>query len=491
MIKLQSWFFIAAAIFWSITTPAVSSDQDWLAAMRHGFLQAIQQTANQHERNWHHAVQTVRALPEPMRNVAAAATVSGEGHWTFSNGKGELFTAANRREMASMTDALFPDGVGPAGLTLYLTPAAVFLHHDQLEHLPAGSHLRLVTAEQSYPLQAHKSRSSRNAKLVIRVRPGVIVEPSNRKIFEELIWQLERPLMRHKIRMLSIVDGGPDVLPAQRSSRFDTGDLQTDSISPQHLLAVLPSLSEQIAVLTGRVQDNDLIIRTQSGREIPLDLQAIRRITARHDVGLILLNSQAPRQPGARNWLFLRVGVNGLTEALNRETFADFIASLALSTSMVEVRGEISPDHYRVRLLITPASTGSAGSFVGFIAELASEVTATVLPATLELDMPSRSRSQELSWRFISGVPALIQAVAAALLLLSLLTVKVSWRWWNSLWPPEDREDYGSWFGYQAARTARLIAFTALFLPIAGLPVLIWQVSRTFYKRGPPTTIQT
>ena len=489
MLMFKAWTFAAVAVLWSSVTPVPAANGGWFEQATVFFSQLISQNTKSPERDWHRTVATVQAIPEDVRPGSVAATVSAEGHWTFANSRGELFTAANDREITSMTDVLFPDGVGATGLTVYLTPASVFQHRDQLKNLPAGARLRLVISGRNYPVQISKNRDGTGHSLVARVRPDVVLAITKRAVFEELLWQLEQPLVAYKVRVLSIVSNGPAALPALRPKRSDTDKLVIEPISPQHVTASLATLSQQLAVLTGRISGKNLIIRVQNGKEITLDFAAMRKAAASNDVGLVLLNSKAPRQPGARNWLFLEVGVDGLAEALKRATLADFIGSLALSAGTVDVRGEILSAS-RVRLLIAPTPTGftvSTDGLVGLIAELASEVAGTVLPGTLQLDMNSRARTQELAWRLLPGVPAAAQLGMIVLTFFSLFAIKTTRRWWQAVWPSEEREEYASWLGYQAARCVRLIAFAVLFLPIAGLPALTLLILQALFRLVAPT----
>lgn len=464
------WTLIVIPVMWAIMTPASAVENGWLAKAGAILTRLAPQDADTAKHEWQHTVARIQSIPENMQAGAAAAKVSAEGHWTFANGKGELFTAANDREMATMADALFPAGIGARGLTLYLTPASVFVYSRELKNLPAGARLHLVIAGHDYPLQIIQSRTGKDKLLYAMIRQDVVVKISERELFEEVIWRLEQPLPRNA-RVLSIVTGGPAALPV----RFNSSERAIERIAPEHLIAALPALSEQLVVLTGRLSKNDFIVRLQDGAEIKLDLKKIRLTAAQNDLELVLLNSKTPRQPGAHNWLFQKVDVDGLDKALARNTFADFVGSLALAASKVEIRGRILAGD-RVRLSVAPLSEGFAMpsvGLVGFIAELASEVAGTVLPDAVQLDMPGRARARELSWRVLPWVPAAVQMSFAALFATSLLGGGVAWRWWATIWPPETRYDYGTWSGYQAARGVRCFAFVLLFLPIAGLPALV------------------
>ena len=48
--------------------------------------------------------------------------------------------------------------------------------------------------------------------------------------------------------------------------------------------------------------------------------------------------------------------------------------------------------------------------------------------------------------------------------------------WWHRVWRPEIRAEYGSVFGYWAARAVKLVAFLFVFLPIVAIPAFLMSV---------------
>jgi len=464
--------------------PAVSAKEGWLTKIESHFSSLMLFKARPEKSDWQMTVAKVQSIPDNMQAGVVAATVSAEGHWTFANGKGELFTAANDREMETMADALFPEGTSARGVVIYLSSVAVFQHRAQLKNLPASARLYLVSGDRSYLLQSVSTQTEKDQVLYAQVRPDVIVALSQRDLFEELVWQLERPLPQDRTRVLSIVRNGPATFSARRPVHYAKSDMGVDRIASQHLIAALPALSEQLAILTGRIDGNDFIIRTGDGGEVTRNLENIRQVAVANDIGLVLLNSKSPRQPGSRNWLLQRVDVNGLNAALESATVADFIGSLALAANKVEVRGT-PPKNGRLRLIIAPIASNfiaPAGGLAGLISELASEVAGTVMPQTAQLDFPDRLRAEELSRRVLPGIPSVLQFGFAAVFVIGLIGIKAAWNWWRTIWPAELRNEYGNWFGYQAARGIRFLLFIVFFLPAAGTPAVIWLIYKIVAK---------
>src|SRR5690606_1190948 len=87
------------------------------------------------------------------------------------------------------------------------------------------------------------------------------------------------------------------------------------------------------------------------------------------DVNLIILKSSSSNQPGGRNWLWQKISVKGLDEALKRATFADFLDTLGARRGQLMVSAK--PDGFgRVTLSAEPAGppgepiTGAIGNWL-------------------------------------------------------------------------------------------------------------------------------
>ena len=242
----------------------------------------------------------------------------------------------------------------------------------------------------------------------------------------------------------------------------------------------LRALSGQVVVITGRLEGDDkLVYRTASGGERELALSPLRAAAARADADLVVLTAAAPRQPGARNWLWLRVDVDNLLEAIDRTTLGRFLNALAGDQGRLFVTVRKAGNR-RLALSIVPLAhrtTGSEpGTIASLLAEIASEVAGTVMPHAVEVDLVARERFDELAHRLLPGVPSIIQHVYLAALLPGLIAWPVTLAWWRRLWPSERREDYAGPAGHWAAAAIRWSLFAVVFLPLAGLPALCWGI---------------
>lgn len=201
-----------------------------------------------------------------------------------------------------------------------------------------------------------------------------------------------------------------------------------------------------------------------------------------NDVNLVILQSSAPRQPGGRNWLWQRVAVKGLDEAIRRATFADFLDAIAARRGelLVTASNPMSP-----RVQLTAVPSGATGAPIGkgladwagniaseWTASIAPHVTGDVMALAVHAHLVDANRQKELQARIVPYLPSWVQGWYLACVAAGLIAWQVSSGWWRRIWPPETRADYPRRIGFLMARATRLAAFLFLFLPLVGFPAL-------------------
>ena len=409
----------------------------------------------------------VAALPRLAKGTPLAAHVTPEGHWKFANRDGEVFTAATPDELARVKSTLAPGAAADESLALYLSEDTVFARRALLKDLPEAE-LYVVVGKDAYRLRPGATPDD----LVAEFRPGVVVGLGDRTLFEEAVYRLGRPLNRANIRVLALEPGGPAHLSG--APRYDpaTKAALVDSVDPAALPAALSGLRGQTALVTGRVDGGTLTFRPSRGPEQTLDIARLVKAAEDADVNLVLLGTGATHQPGGRNWLWQKVAVAGLDDALKRATFADFLSALGGSGSELAVKAAPG-SHGRVVLSAVPAPSATApltdtfGQWIG-------ELTGHVAVRSVEVFARNAAEERERDARLIPGIPADLQYAYLGFLVLGVLGLSVARAWWARIWPPEDRSEYSGRIGYLAARAARVLAFILLFLPVAGLPAFLW-----------------
>jgi hypothetical protein len=227
-------------------------------------------------------------------------------------------------------------------------------------------------------------------------------------------------------------------------------------------------------LVTGRVEDNLLHFRPSSGGEQSIKLSELTRAAADKDVNLVILHAETPRQPGGRNWLWQRIAVGGLDDAITRATLGDFLDALAASRGAfrVSVTREGSG---RVAIRAVPGV--DEGGVTGMVGDLwsstVSNLTGNVVTSAIEVHARDEERQKELDRRIVPGVASWLQFVYLVGLVAGVLAWPVASGWFKRLWPPEARAEYGSAVGYRTAQAVRLLAFLLLFLPVVGIPALL------------------
>jgi hypothetical protein len=397
------------------------------------------------------------------RLLAAAATP--EGHWRLINRAGEQMTTASAEELRGALERLAPATEKEnAGLVFVLAEPTVFAQADMLKELPSSAKLHAMIGETLYPLT--RSPGSDRARLYAHVQPDLAVEITDRHAFDEVLAQLSRPYTRHRLRLVALEPGTTDSIRVTPATDKASGALLTDRIDPVHLQAGLSGLRGQTVIVSGHVVGDLLHIQPSAGPETTVQLDVLRAAAKASDVDLVVLHASSARQPGTRNWLWLKTEIAELKTALDSRTFADFARTLGGAHPLVVSAPEETAlrTHFEVRARDVSKHMPLAGP----ITDMVSEVTGRLSVAAVEVDARSTARAAELARRIVPGVPWIAQVVYLSALVLGLVGIAVLRRWWRRLWPTESRAEYGSVVGFLAAKVARGLAFGLIFVPLAG-----------------------
>lgn len=417
----------------------------------------------------------VAALPKLPGATALAAHVTPEGHWKFANREGQVFTAATPDELARVGTALAPDAAPGGRVALYLSEDTVFAQRAALKDLPSDAELHVVVGKDAYRLR----RGTAADDLAAEFRPGVVVRLTDRALFEETVYRLAKPLNRSDIRVLALETGGPARLSSAPRYDLATKAALVDQVDPTALPQALSGLRGQTALVTGRIDGNVLTFRPSRGPEQTLDITRLVKAAEDADVNLVLLETAATHQPGGRNWLWQKVAVSGLDDALQRATFADFLSALGGGPGRELAVNAAPGSHGRVVISAAPTSTASAplsdtlGSWIGWDNWIG-EITGHIAINAVQVFARDAEQERELDARLVPGIPSAIQYAYLGSLVAGLLAWQVSFPWWSRIWPPEQRHEYAGRLGYIAARAARILARIFLFLPLVGIPALLW-----------------
>lgn len=409
----------------------------------------------------------------PATTPAVAVHATPEGHWQFATRSGDLYTAGTPDELKRAASAILPASTdGFASAMLILSPDSLFSGADVLKNLPAANDTRVALTANALPL-----RRLADGTLAVAIRPNLVLPAIERALFTEALAQLTRPLEATRLRVLAATPGAAATLPSK--PRFDTaeGAAAIDPVDPDRMADAIASIPRQIAVLTARNDGTTLTFAPAEGPERRIPLAPVEAAATAADVDLIIVTADPPRQPGGRNWLWQRIAVSGLDHARKRSTLADFLDALADGHGVFALT--LAADNGgRVRLSASPipASLTSTAGVTGWVRQateaVAGHVTGSTAPAAIEARLVSSSRRRDLGQIF-PGVPRPLPAFYLGALLLGLAALPVALKWWRRLWPAEARSEYDGVRGYRLARLLRMLAFVALFLPLAAIPAAL------------------
>jgi hypothetical protein len=206
------------------------------------------------------------------------------------------------------------------------------------------------------------------------------------------------------------------------------------------------------------------------------------------DVNLVVLQSSTPRQPGTRSWMWQRVSITRLDDAVGRAHLADFLNVLATPQARLLVSA-VEERPGRIRLSVAPLKEdGSARTGIGDAWNtMTSSLTGQVTVSSVEASLRDRVRQIELDRRLLPGIPSLIQWGYLGLLALGLAGHAVARDWWSRIWPAERPEGYGNGLGFEIARGARACAYALLFTPLVSLASAPLSLLRLVTRRTAQT----
>lgn len=469
----RNWLFAFACCAGVLAAAVPSAEAHWLTKLLKEAAEAGKDAAGKAARvgvgKLDDVASLAKVLPKPEAGrLAFAAHATPEGHWKFVTRDGQAFTAATPDELARAVKVLAPDAEKNAALSLYLTEDSVFSRAEHISDLPKGASLHLVTRTRDYPLIVRPEGEA--TKLFARVRKNVLIGITNWGEFAEAVWQLERAFQKADVRVLSLKPNGPASLsPAPKRVKGSDVPL-ADVVDPARLSETLSGIRGQTALLTGRIEGDLVHVLPINGPAQTLSLSEVRKSAAAADVNLLVLHSAKPLQPGAQNWLWQTVQVNGLETALKKTTFGDFVNALAGGRGELVVRVEKGAQGRRVHFEAIPETKGldvvdSVGTWVG---DAVSEVAGQVVTEGVSAFLSSKARQKELEDRIVPGIPSDYQFYFIGAVVMGLLGFRVSMGWWNRIWPAEDRREYRNSFGYGAAWFVRWLVFLFIFLPLVG-----------------------
>ncbi len=473
----------AAALVLALALSATASHANWLSKLTRSADHLPSGRTAKGATALEHAGAHVASLPG--KGPALAAEISGEGHWTFINRAGERFTAANADEMKRVLPTLSPEAAkSESKLTVYLTEDSLFRDRTRLKELPLAADVRVISGSSSHRVLSAGDGTA--ARVLVEHRPNLLIEAADATRYAEAAFQMNRSVGQSRMRVLSIDPQGPTKLTTGPRLDPASGRALIDPIQPDHLVNAIGTLRGQTAVLVARRDGDVLVFKPASGVERRVPWAELAANAERWDVNLLIIRASTPNQPGARNWLWQKVGVKGLDDAVTSATLADVTAAL-LPRNTPFVATATPRGLHQTTIDITPArdvpATASTATQMGDkVIDLMSEMTGQVINAGLYGAFTSRERQRELDDRIIPGIPAGIQWSYIVAVMLGMFGAPIARGWWQRIWPSEARDEYDGSVGYWAARVTRGISFWAIFAPLVALVSAPLQVMAKLWE---------
>lgn len=408
---------------------------------------------------------------------ALAAHATPEGHWQFVNREGQVYTAGTADEMKRVLPTLSPDiATGESKFALYLSEDSVFQNRAALDQLPKDANLHVVTDGGAFSIT--RTGAGSGATLKAKIKSNISIELVDQALFDEAILYLGRPLNKANIRTIGFEPGAAKRLPSAPKLDAVTKTPLVDQLDPEFLASAFGAMRGQTALVVGRIENGKVFFMPSKAPEIGRDIDELVGAAAQSDVNLIVLHTDAGRQPGGLNWLWQSIEVGGFNDATKAANFGDFLDALAARRGGFEIAATTEGGG-RVQILAKPTSVdgGMAAEATSLLEETVSHLTGEIVTKAVEMHGRDQSAQSEMDARWIPGIPTYIQIPYV----ISLIAGIVGWAtlraWWNRIWPALQTVPGSSRVRSAFRQLPRELIFWTAFLPIAGVPAVIWQLA--------------
>ncbi len=432
------------------------------------------------------AVKIIGKLPAELQKGAIAAEALPDGAWRLRNAAGETITATSpegvRGALAGLQPGLAADS---KSLTFYVGEDTAFRVPEALAALPTDAKIQLAIDDASLPLLRQGSGDA--TRLYAELNQGVIIALKDRALFDEAVWQLQRPLGKSGIRVLSLDNGGPFTL-GSLGKRSPEGLPLAETVDPAAMEAALTSLRGQTVIVSGKIEGDTLLFAGKSGPAGSIPVAGLMQAAERSDVNILLLDSGVAKQPGGTTWLWQERGIAHLDAAMAKASLGDFIAALGRGQGRIAIDADWGASgHFRLSAkpaaANAPAASGEVASagvgehVVTFAVDLAGKLAGNVAPQSTSASLNSRGTQWDLDNRLIPGIPAWLQLWYLVNWFAGLIAFSEARSWWRWLM----RRSIG--VAAPSGRLARVAAETfywLIFAPLVGWPAIIVYLIRSF-----------
>ena len=414
---------------------------------------------------------------------ALAAHATPEGHWQFVNRDGQTFTAGTADELKRAGAALSGDAAtGNTKLTLFLSEDSVFENRGHLDKLPKDADLHVVTEDGAFALI--RKGDGKSGKLFAKIKPNLTIELTERALFDETASTLGRMLNKSNVRTIALQPGASNILSSAPRLDPATKAALVDQLDPVHVAKALRSIRGQTALVTGRVDNGKLFFKPASGPELSREIEELMSAAAQNDVNLVVLHAETPRQPGGRNWLWQKIEVGGLDEAIKTQTFGDFLDALAGKSGPLTLSVEREGSG-RISVQARPAD--SPGGIVAEAAhtkyEWIGHITGEVVTKAAELHVRDKSSQSEQDAQLIPGIPSYVQIPYIMGMICGVFGFLTVRGWWRRLFGDAVQREGESGFRYRLRQLPGNMVFWLLFLPLLGFPALMWGMVQELWVK--------
>lgn len=413
-----------------------------------------------------------------IRRLAVGTDDSGHLRIAAANGDEWVITTPDELAMAIRQS----DRTAMGSLTarsnkptqIFVPDTELYRHSKLFAWLPSHVELRLIHRNKQH-YRVTNSNDTGAAQWNIQVREHVQINLPSPEMLDEMLFRLERTINNNAIRLLRLQPEHEESLPTlARSSGYKMPAV--DAINPAQLNQQLRSIRGQTAIISGRIESGVLIADAGKAGISHTPLKKLREAATRAGVNLIIMDTTSPVQAGTKGLFGKQAHFPDLQQALQRNTYADFLDALAPAQSPIILTAQREGTRY-IALSSSPRKTPQQSD-----ALLLTEVPSLVLHA-IHIVARDQAETEEHDRRIVSWIPSWVLITLLGNAVLGIMSWSTAWsHWWRKIWKPALRETHSNALTWYLMRSIRILVFFVLFLPVVGGPAFLYDIFMTVFR---------
>ena len=407
-------------------------------------------------------------LPDEPNVARMGLDVDTNGSVTLHSENGKKWVVRREDDLPSTLEEIYKQPLlmvngKPRQLKFYLSVDQLF-DNNGTKILSRIDGLHLLAKNKAYPLERIESFKP---YWRVNVQDDLFLNFETREALEEGLWRLKSGFNKGNIRLISFLPETKE-LPNKLATNINGSQPSLTKINPDSLDLNFNILRHQTLIITGKRAGRFLEIKGINRKKTSVDLNELQETAKKHDINLIILESNSSAQPGSKVFPWNRsVRQTELEKAFSSDTYGDFISTLSgrNKTTIEFDQKEGNFVSFRLKPDRSPDTVDSVMT--------ATEVTSHLVFSVGKIIGHTRDHDREIDRRIFPGIPSWVHISYIINIISGLLVASLSVQVWRKIWPKIERDDFNTWWEFVCYYLVRSFLFMFVFLGLLGSLLLI------------------